>query len=262
MTYSEVLASLGPEGGGWVADVPETWLQGRSLFGGLQSALALRALRTLVPSGIPLRVLQTTFVAPVPAGKVRVETRLLRQGKSVVHAEARLVNGGETACVVIGIFGAARASRAIAAPKRRPPAAGSEAFDLPFLPGLSPSFAQHFQSRWLAGPLPFSRASEVLAFIETRLRDPSPMNEEVLVALADLPPPMAFAMLDERVAGSSLSWTLELLVTDLGRFPNAGNVLECELVAGGDGYTSQSVTVWAPTGEALALSRQSMVVFG
>ncbi|MFX8766440.1 acyl-CoA thioesterase domain-containing protein, partial [Acinetobacter baumannii] len=66
MQFSELLESvtLGP--GTCQARIPDDWTQGRSLFGGLQVVLALRAMRTLVPAGVPLRTLQTAFIAPVP----------------------------------------------------------------------------------------------------------------------------------------------------------------------------------------------------
>ena len=38
--------------------------------------------------------------------------------------------------------------------------------------------------------------------------------------------------------------------------------VDAELIAARDGYTNQSVMLWGPGGEPVALSRQSMVVFG
>jgi hypothetical protein len=38
--------------------------------------------------------------------------------------------------------------------------------------------------------------------------------------------------------------------------------VDAELVAARDGYTSQSVMLWAPDGTPVAISRQSMLVFG
>ena len=38
--------------------------------------------------------------------------------------------------------------------------------------------------------------------------------------------------------------------------------VDATMAAARDGYTSQSVMVWGPGGEPLAMSRQSMVVFG
>jgi hypothetical protein len=38
--------------------------------------------------------------------------------------------------------------------------------------------------------------------------------------------------------------------------------LDVDLLAADGGYTSQSVMVWGPGGEPVAVSRQCMVVFG
>lgn len=85
MRYSQVLATLRPHDGGWVAVVPDTWAQGRTVFGGLQAALAVRAMRDLVSPTVPLRVLQTSFIAPIAPGDVRIEASVLRQGKSATQ---------------------------------------------------------------------------------------------------------------------------------------------------------------------------------
>jgi acyl-CoA thioesterase len=90
-------------------DVPEDWMQGRTVFGGLQLALALRAMRALVP-GTAVRSLQATFVAPL-AGRVVVRARLLRAGKSATQVEARIVDGEATAALVFGVFGVFGAPR-------------------------------------------------------------------------------------------------------------------------------------------------------
>src|SRR5262245_5678266 len=84
-------------------DVPADWMQGRSVFGGLQVALAIRAMRTLVPQA-QLRTLQATFSAP-SANTIHCEARILRSGKSATHVEARLVDGSVTSAIAIGVFG-------------------------------------------------------------------------------------------------------------------------------------------------------------
>jgi hypothetical protein len=55
---------------------------------------------------------------------------------------------------------------------------------------------------------------------------------------------------------------LELLRDDVRELPLVGWRVDAELVAARDGYTSQSVMVWGPGGVPVALSRQSMLVFG
>ena len=48
MLFSELLDALVVSDGAGSVTVPSDWMQGRSVFGGLQSALALRAMRALV----------------------------------------------------------------------------------------------------------------------------------------------------------------------------------------------------------------------
>jgi len=262
MLFSQVLDSLALQGGVWSAPVPADWMQGRSVFGGLQSALALRAMRALVPADLPLRALQTTFVAPV-SGTVVLEARVLRTGKSVVHAEARIVDGAQTAAIVIGVFGRARASQVEVV--ARPPAATllESPIDFGFVPGVTPSFIQHFKMRWLAGTLPFSgtRAAPH-ATIEVGIDDVAPANEAHVIAIADSIPPLALSMLTLPAPGSSITWTLEMLTDRFDALALAGWPIHAELRAGRDGYTSQYAVVCAPAGHAVALSQQTMMVFG
>ena len=65
MTLSEILDSMQLGDGSIEVVIGKDWLQGRSVFGGLQAAIALCAMRTVVPASVPLRTLQMTFIAPV-----------------------------------------------------------------------------------------------------------------------------------------------------------------------------------------------------
>ena len=55
---------------------------------------------------------------------------------------------------------------------------------------------------------------------------------------------------------------LELLPQDVGAMPLEGWRVDAEMTAAGGGYTHQSLTLWGPGGIAVALGRQTMVVFG
>src|ERR1700754_4768562 len=93
--FSVLLSRIAARDGESMLDVPEDWLQGRTLFGGLQAVVGFAAMRTLAPAA-PLRSLQVTFLAPVPGGPVRARARILRSGKSTTHVEARIVDGDDT----------------------------------------------------------------------------------------------------------------------------------------------------------------------
>jgi acyl-CoA thioesterase len=264
MLLSQVLDSLARREGVCTVAVPDDWMQGRSVFGGLQAALALRAMRGFVSAELPLRVLQTTFVAPV-AGTLDIHAQVLRAGKGTTHAEARLVADGQTTTLVVGVFGRGRPSKAEVIPP--PPAApgpeAQRAIEFPFVEGLSPAFGRHFKMRWLSGPAPFTGSTLAPeALIEVSFADGVATTEAHVVAIADVIPPLALSMLTRPAPGSSVTWTLEMLVDSFDALPLAGWLVEAEVRAGRNGYTSQSSTIFAPDGQPVAMSHQSMVVFG
>jgi hypothetical protein len=94
------------------------------------------------------------------------------------------------------------------------------------------------------------------------IHDEEPFTESHLIALADYVPPVGLSHLAQPSPGRTLTWMLELLADDLSALPLAGFRVDTKLLAARDGYTSQSVMVWGPNGQPLAISNQSMMVFG
>jgi len=259
-SFSQLMQSAKDEAGMVTLDVPPDWMQGRSVFGGLQVALALRAMRALTPD-LVLRTLQTTFVAPVAEGVVRVRAERLRSTRTAAHVEARIVDGSATLAIMIGMFGAARSSTVAVAPVQSPIEA-IDAIDFRFVPGLTPSFTQHFVGRWLRGRPPFSGATECEHVLEIDFVDEGLATEGHVVAIADFIAPIALSHLGAPAPGSTINWMLELLADRVDPLPLGGWRVDAQLAAAHDGYTSQSVMVWGPGGVPVAISHQSMLVFG
>lgn len=261
LTPCSVLMSRVRAGGGEAAlDVPDDWLQGRTLFGGLQAAVALAAMRSLVPS-MPLRTMQATFVAPVPGGLVRARARVLRSGKNTIHVESRLVDGDNTLALMVGVFGAGRASAVELLPQQ-PAVVDRPATELTYVPGAYPAFTQQFRARWLAGGMPASGSTETEQVIALGMRDSGNATESHVLAMADFIAPIALSLLTERVPAASLTWLLEMLTDDFGSLSLDGWRVDARMMAAANGYTSQSLVLWGPGGVPVALGRQSMVVFG
>ncbi len=261
MQFSAILDTVVRAGDGWQAQVSEDWLQGRSAFGGLQAALAWRAMRELAPADWSLRTLQTTFVAPVPAGTLRIAAQVLRTGKNALQIEARLLDGDATLCLLVGVFGAARASAVALAPTQ--PAIEAQApRSFPFIAGLTPNFTQHFEANWLHGGFPYSGSTDPQQVIELSLRDQATVEAGHVLAMTDFVPPVALSMFREPVAGSSLTWMVELLRDRYDDLALSRWRVDARMLAARDGYTEQDVMLWGPRGEPVALSRQCMVVFG
>ena len=258
--WSQLLAGTRVQGGMAQLDVPADWLQGRTVFGGLQAAIVLRAMRSLVPD-VPLRTLQGTFLAPVPQGTVTARAQVLRTGKSATHVEGRIVDGDTTLAVLVAVFGAPRPST-VALQPRQPPVEAGRPVEFAFVRGVTPEFTQHFGVRWLRGLPPYTGDTRTDPVLEVTLRDPGPVTEGHVLAIADFIPPVALSHLRQPAPGSTLTWMIEMLASRFDALGTERWRIDAQLAAAVDGYTSQSVMVWGPRGEPVAMSRQSMVVFG
>lgn len=262
MRMSEVLAAIRPTTDGFWASVPDTWTQGRTLFGGMQAALLVRAMRSQLEADIPLRSLQTTFVAPVAPGTVDMRVRILRRGKSATHVEAQILDGAQVACTAVAVFGRSRPSPIAIQPV--PPKVAvkpAHAVPWPYVPGVSAAFSRHMEKRYARGSLPFTGGSEARTQVYVRFVDEPRMDEALIVALSDAIPTPATSLLQAYAPASSMAWTLEMLDDHPETLPADYFLLDAEVTAARDGYGYQTVTVWSSDGRAVALSRQSTVIF-
>jgi hypothetical protein len=133
---------------------------------------------------------------------------------------------------------------------------------LPFVPAVVPNFMQQFDVRLLEGGLPFSGSHVTRNVFDLGMKDSGNATEAHLLALADFVPPVALSWMPKPTPGSSMTWMLEVLDQDFTTQPLQGWRVDSEMIAARDGYTSQSTVIYAPSGAATVLSRQSMVVFG
>ena len=263
MRYHQVLETLRCSDGRCTADIHEDWMQGRTVFGGLQVALAVRAMRGLLEPGLPLRSLQATFIAPLPGGLIELRVDVLRRGKSATHVHCNLVLGdGSVACTVVAIFGVSRPSSFIREiPRPQVDVRPEDLPDMPYVAGIAPSFLQHMQLRWARGTLPYSGYHEPRTLIYARVLEPDCTPEEALVALADVIPSPAISMLRTPAPASSLNWTLELLGDPAKLDVADWSLIDTEVRAGIDGYLSQSSVLWGSTGHAFSVSHQTVGIF-
>lgn len=267
MNFSQLMDSVVFEAGAETAtarlSVADDWLQGRTVFGGLQAALAVRAMRQLVAPEFLLRSLQATFVGPVLAGPVSVQATVLRRGKSTQHLRAEVLVEGRVCFTALGILGGARDTVFTSLPSAPPAARAPEQLvNLPFIPGVTPAFTQHVEMRWAKGSPPFSGATDPNAQIYVRHRDDSAMSEAHLVAACDIIPPPVLSALKTPAPGSSMNWQLELLADPACLQGEDWLRFDVEMIAAHSGYSWQSSKIWSGQGELVAISHQCVAVFG
>ena len=265
MTFSELLQAVRANPDALV--IPAVWGQGRASFGGLVAALAYEAMRARVSEGRPVRSLAITFVGPVAADvPVSFQVEVLREGKAVSQLCLRALQDGQVVTLVQGSFGAARASAVEVAPLPAPQIEPAERCqELAYVRGVTPEFTRFLAMRWGIGGMPFSNNPSRQMGGWVRLRgehQPQALSEAHLLALVDAWPPAVLPHLKSPAPGSSLTWTIEFVQPLRELSTEHWCLYRAEIEHARDGYGHVAAALWSPDGELIAISRQTVTVFG
>lgn len=240
----------------WRTELSTNWNIGESANGGYAMVAVLRALREVGGHPDPVSV-TTHFLRPVQGGgDGRINTELIRRGRSVSVARGTLVQAGADRLVVTAALGDLGVEGTI-----------SEQIDLtaPDIPGPEDCMARTGGAQGVELPItsrievriPPERmvpgeSEQAISEGWIRFVDGAPPSSLALPLFADAFPPTLFAKLGR------VGWvpTIELTV-HVRRRPSAGWVqarFECDDLA--DGRMIESGTLWDSTGRVVARSRQ------
>jgi len=261
-----ILAAFQPRDRVYIATLDETWMQGRTAFGGLITTLAASAMRQQVPVDRPLRALQAVFIGPIGEGEVAFEAAVNRVGKAVTLASCTVKSGGQVSMSATAMYGAARESVLNIKPTAMQcDVTPDQAKEKPYREGSGlPSFLQHYQQRWARGSRLFSRATEsqMSVYLRYRNEDVPRITEAHALALMDAIPTPALALMDKPSPASTLSWTLDILDTNFDFGIDEWWRLDADVDAAAEGYVVHSSHVVNPAGRVAAISRQVVTVYG
>ena len=247
--------------GSFTIDVPDGWQQGPGAFGGWVLAVVVRSIEAMVP-GRALRSLTAEITAPVLVGHASVSVNVLRVGRSVTVAAARLEQGGEVRAHAVAVMGASRPvdasmdhvelSRPECAPWQEVPA-------VPPTTRLLPTFAQHFEFRPAVG-LPFAGGSpHTMGFIRARELGRARDTADV-VAHVDAWYPAEFP----RLAGPRLmvtsAFTMQMVHGAAAWTTDAPLLHTSRTLAAHEGYVVEARQLWTDDGKLIALNQQTMVL--
>jgi acyl-CoA thioesterase len=260
MTFSEYLnqAKLGE------VTFDESWAQGRAGFGGLVAALLYKNMVGQLSDDRPVRSLQIGFVGPVSAEMpFELKSEILREGKSVTHIQGLGVQEGDVQLSILGAFGHSRESVIEVKQERHIfPEHPDDQRDLKELGKAVPVFTQHFDFRYCTA-LPFEGTEETNLRGFVRFAEaPESIGIPELVALVDAWPPTMLPMLKTFAPASSLSWTIEFIHPQPQLAPDEYCQYEAKIQHTENGYGHTVAKIWNCKGELLALSQQTVTVFG
>jgi acyl-CoA thioesterase len=253
---ADVLGGATPTRDGFRATIPPGWLQGRTSYGGLSSALALHAAQACEPDLPPLRSAQIAFIGPL-SGEVSVSATKLRRGRNAAFIQADIVSDAGLGFRATFVFMSDQVSEidldGRLQSRHRPPAPDAKLYT-----GPDEFFTGNFNFLDLKESAPGE--AEWLRWVRLRAFEGLDPMVEVL-AVADALPPAAFKLLGKRQAPiSSLTWIINLL-TPKPITADGWWLLSATSDYAKNGCSSQAMTIWNADGEPVAQGMQSVAIF-
>ena len=255
-----LLATLADDGDEVTATIDPSWMQGRTAYGGISSAVALAAVMHKYQPEKPLRCAQISFVGPV-GGDCRVATRMIRQSKSSLFVDAGVSGADGFGTAALFTFTGARASHLdhdrLAMPDAAPP---EELEPIPFSQ-YRPEFTRHFDMRPTTGPRILTKqdSAEMLTWVRFN-EDPACHPAIALLALGDALPPAALHLFHEFGPISSMNWTVNMLA-DAPTTDDGWWLLWSGSRYARGGFSVQDMMIWNRAGEAVMAGSQGVAIY-
>jgi len=232
--------------------------------GGFLAAVVLRALTSRVGDlddpPRPPRSLTVHYARAPVAGPATVTTELIRVGRSLVTAGARLEQDGRVALAALGAFSPPWEAPAWAhhphpGPLPAPDAEGLPMRDRPPLP-----FTQYWDHRFALGVAPGARGERAVTGGWLRLAEPEPVDAIVVAAMTDAWFPAAFALVDTPVPTVDLTIHFRTALPHAALGPEDFALVRFVSNTAADGFVEEDGELWAPDGTLVAQSRQLAIL--
>lgn len=255
-----LLSTLRIDGEVATAHIDEGWMQGRTAYGGISSAVALAGTMLRHPTETPLRYAQISFVGPV-GGDCTVNTRVLRQSRSSLFVEAGVSSEQGFGTAATFAFSGDRASHLDHNSLIMPEAPDPETLAPVPEHKVRPSFTRHFDMRPINGPR-FAWKSDVGEYVTwvRFVEQPACHPVVALLALGDALPPAAMALFTEFGPISSMNWTVNMLTgapaTDDGWW-----LLSAKTGYARGGFSVQDMMLWNRAGEPVLGGSQGIAIY-
>lgn len=265
MHFHDMIAAATPLDDGYALDVPESWYQGRTAFGGMTSALGHEAARKLVPDMPVLRSAQVSFVGPI-SGPVEVRSRLLRRGRNASWVTSEITTEKGCGFIATYVFMSAIESKIHLNENARPDDLIAVEDALPFDNPNAPNFTRsHFDIRF-AQPKPEAKVAldqrEARVAWWARQKDHGAGDAMSGVLLCgDVLPPGIMPLTGFGTPVSSMQWQINLLTAE-PKTDDGWWLLESLGEYAENGCSSQKMMIWNTDGEPIATGMQSVAVFG
>ncbi|WP_295489480.1 thioesterase family protein [Sphingorhabdus sp. EL138] len=256
MNLASLLAQFSTGANTHTISIPPSWHQGRTCYGGLSSVLAYQAAKLAADDLPPLQSAQIAFIGPL-AGEVEINAHILRRGKNTAFVQAEISGADGVGLTCNFIFMNRRQSHLdyvhIPAP------------NLPLIP--TDDVVRSGPPEFFTGHMQYPDKRLDLGMATNRLASWHRLTEHQgldhiaeLICIGDALPPSAMGLMTEKGMVSSMNWQINML-TDAPTTENGWWYLSSETHHAANGASSQYMTVWNSSGEAVLMGMQSVAIF-
>ena len=259
MTIQSFLAPITGKSAAVSLPDAETWMQGRTLYGGASALVAYTQATRAFPDLPPLRAAQIGFVAPL-GGDIELRAEIARQGRSVTQIRSEIHQDGKLALTAFFLFAEPREPNAVFTAEK--PA------DFPTPPSGRDDAISDKGPVFLRNNFEIRRAQDArgpgapVVRRWARLKDRAsldPISE--LVLLGDVLPPGAMRAMQRQGPISSINWSFNLLDTN-PQTEDGWWVSENASQHADAGYSSERLRLWNSSGQQVIDGLQSVAMFG
>lgn len=244
---------------GLAVNVPESWHQGRTAYGGFSSALALVVARQIGGELPPLRSAQFAMMAPVH-GRVEATAQIERRGRNATWVSARIEGEKGLGFTASFVFMHPVESTLLVDERPLPDSVLAPEEAAALSPDRGATFLRNNFDVRFALPRSAERKPEMCWWLRLRERaDLDPMVE--LLLCADGLPPGVMPLLSPSVPVSTMHWQINALAAQ----PHTRDgwwLLRSTGDFARQGCSSQGMGLWNASGDPMLAGMQSIALFG
>ena len=229
--------------------------------GGIIAAVILKAAMAALPENRTARTITVHYLSAPGEGEAEIVVTVDKNGKNLSFVTVRLTQGDRciaTALVAVGVSMTPDQSwQQMSMPRSMPLEQGFK-----MLSDVHVAFRDRWDDRWTIGIPGHPETSITDGAYEvggwTRLADPEPYDEAVILAMADSWVPSAMVHMDEAVHLPTIELTVHFLVDprETGLSPEDHCFVVFRQLVGSQGFVDDTGEIWSPDGRLIATSRQ------
>ena len=260
MQIDEILSAIRA---GQEVQIPDSWAQGRTTFGGLTAAILCEATAKDTDPARPLRNFEIVFTRPLEAQKpFEIEVETLANGKTVTIKTARIIQEGKMRASARADYVLPLQS-SVTIDTFKLPQLQAKATSIHMKGGHLPIFMQHFDNHLATKALPFSGQAvpETGGWMKFK-NAPEKMTNALLICLIDSWPPTASSYYQGFKPLSTLSWNIHFAapIDEVSAAQHLGYLSKVNF--GEHGLSSSQAEIWGSDGQLLAKSLQTNIIYG